>query len=393
MVSVRQFGADPTGSRDAAPAINAALAAANATQARGVYIPSGVYRIDSRISPFANQLIQGDGRGTILSHGPARTDHVIYSASNPNGVTLRSFDIDGNFPSGTRTDIHGILSATCSGWVIQDVRIRNMVGSGFFINDTDDHTLIDCWANNCRSGVEIFKENNRTTVRGGRFWSNDSWGILIDDATASDTLATSRPNFDCVVDGADVRFNSIIGANGGILVSGSSRNTIRNCRVESNGVIASGLLGFGIVLNTGQAFFNIGTNNRVLNNHIQFNVGAAGIRCEGQNTSDIRDNNMTNNNLLNTPMGADECEIDIMPDGAGAGGIGNTCLANTCWNTGSSSARSTKAVGVKTNASISAQFTMLGLCRAFNFTGGRYLNNGVSTVDFNNVAMAAGLIV
>ena len=56
--NVIDFGADPTGVADSAPAINSAAALGKA-----VYLPAGTYHIRSRISLAGGQTMYGDGRG------------------------------------------------------------------------------------------------------------------------------------------------------------------------------------------------------------------------------------------------------------------------------------------------------------------------------------------
>src|SRR4029077_13245379 len=68
VVNILDFGADPTGVSDSAPAIINAAATVSADNARqkAVYVPAGIYRVNSQIHLSAAQTLFGDSRGSSV---------------------------------------------------------------------------------------------------------------------------------------------------------------------------------------------------------------------------------------------------------------------------------------------------------------------------------------
>ena len=101
VANVLDFGADPTGVRDSAPAINAAAAvvAAGSTRHKAVYLPTGTYRVNSQINLTACQTLCGDSRGSSVllvdqAFDPAATAVIYLTAAFYNfGPVLRDLGI------------------------------------------------------------------------------------------------------------------------------------------------------------------------------------------------------------------------------------------------------------------------------------------------------------
>lgn len=121
--NVLLFGADPTGNRDSAPAINAAIAFAQKTGLK-VYIPPGTYQVNQHII-VNNVTIEGAGNWytiikghevTLSAPAPDGSLHTgvgFYSATGgSNNVHLSGFAIEGDVRDRVDTDqVNGIGGA------------------------------------------------------------------------------------------------------------------------------------------------------------------------------------------------------------------------------------------------------------------------------------------
>lgn len=125
VANVLNFGADPTGVFDSAPAINAAAAvlASGSTRHKAVYLPTGTYRVNSQINLTACQAFYGDSRGSSVlmvdqAFDPAATA-VIYvtAASYDAGPVLRDFGITFQQPQdqGSRANFKTLAAGGTSG--------------------------------------------------------------------------------------------------------------------------------------------------------------------------------------------------------------------------------------------------------------------------------------
>ncbi|HEV2638482.1 MAG TPA: glycosyl hydrolase family 28-related protein [Actinocrinis sp.] len=139
------FGADPTGRRDSAPAINAAIAFAQKTGLK-VYIPPGTYQVNQHII-VDNVTIEGAGSWYTIIEG----HEVTLSAPAPDGSLHTGVGFYGKDSS-----VGGSNNVHLSGFAIEgDVRDRvdtdqvNGIG-GSFDNSTFDglyisHTKAGIW--------------------------------------------------------------------------------------------------------------------------------------------------------------------------------------------------------------------------------------------------------
>jgi hypothetical protein len=144
MFNVLDFGADPTGVADSAPAINAAITsmASVGNHLGSIYIPPGKYRLGSSIILDRSVHFKGAGAGyyygTVLKPVEGVTAiRVVRTAGNSGDfVLIECLEIEGpgntvTWPGGTA---HGIWAL----WPvkIQHVRVSYMNGNGLrFTND------------------------------------------------------------------------------------------------------------------------------------------------------------------------------------------------------------------------------------------------------------------
>lgn len=157
-LSVRQFGADPTGRKDAADAFDAAIAAAK-LQHKTVFIPAGEYQVDRHIV-VDDVTVTGagswysiiTGHQTTLTHADGTTERTgpgFYGRSAKDGgstnVHLSNFAIEGDVQSRVDLDqVNGIGGAMGGGSTIEGLYLQ--------------HTKAGMWFDGPFSGLTI--ENN-----------------------------------------------------------------------------------------------------------------------------------------------------------------------------------------------------------------------------------------
>ena len=138
-VNVIDYGADPTGVADSAPAINAAAAqiASNGLN-KAIYLPTGTYHVRSRINLTASQGMFGDTRGSTTitvsdDFDPAATS-VIWCTSGfqDAGPVLRDFSIVFAQPSdqASRANFKTLAAGGTSGTGGTGVRYPWAIASG-----------------------------------------------------------------------------------------------------------------------------------------------------------------------------------------------------------------------------------------------------------------------
>jgi Pectate lyase superfamily protein len=158
IVSVIDFGADPTGAADSTAAITAALASG----AKNVYLPAGTYKTTATITlTTAEQKLIGAGRDATI---------IQINSTTATGITvspfMQSFAIVGLSVTRVGTPVanaSGInASASCSESLISDVTVQGH-WVGFFLGTTDYSIMQNCFSQkNLDHGV--FMQNS---VAGG----------------------------------------------------------------------------------------------------------------------------------------------------------------------------------------------------------------------------------
>lgn len=96
-VSAVDYGADPTGAVDSADAINAAIAAANASGVNAVYVPAGTYRCASTINMLDNVTLFGEGYASALRFLPSGSSQTPgITVANKTNFSIRNLRIYGD---------------------------------------------------------------------------------------------------------------------------------------------------------------------------------------------------------------------------------------------------------------------------------------------------------
>ncbi|MEW2556259.1 glycosyl hydrolase family 28-related protein [Streptomyces zhihengii] len=154
-LDVRLFGADPTGRRDAAPAIERAIALARRLD-RPVYLPPGTFRVDRHIV-VDDVTIVGAGNwhtvlkgratalGTPAPDGSRTTGVGLYGKSaadgGSRGVHLRGFAIEGDVRERVDTDQVNAIGGAMSDSTID----------GLYLH----HTKVGLWFDGPMSNVKV----------------------------------------------------------------------------------------------------------------------------------------------------------------------------------------------------------------------------------------------
>jgi hypothetical protein len=155
-LSVRDFGADPTGHRDAAPAIERTIAVAKALH-RSVFIPAGTYQVNRHIV-VDRVTVQGAGnwwtiiKGSVLPLAQPAPDLSVHSApgfygkyaqdGDSAGVHLSDFAIESDVRERIDTDqVNGIGGALGGGSVVERLYIH--------------HTKVGLWFDGPMSGLTV----------------------------------------------------------------------------------------------------------------------------------------------------------------------------------------------------------------------------------------------
>lgn len=203
--------------------IQAAINAAAADGGGVVYLPAGIYYINSLILKKKVTLL-GEGVGTLLQQIRG-TNKAVIRTQNASAfpVAVRSLRIRGNKEG--HTGSHGIYlasSSTGTGFtspdgqhIISQVYIENMGGVGIFIVRDCRGSLIEgCWVKGCQRGIRI--DGSDTTVSNCVSRSNAIQGFF--------------------VKGGNVRMmncKTFFNRNGGFYLSGT-RSVLVACEAQDN---------------------------------------------------------------------------------------------------------------------------------------------------------------
>jgi hypothetical protein len=283
-LNVLLFGADPTGRRDSAPALNAAIALAQKTHLK-VYVPPGTYQVNQHII-VDNVTIEGAGNwytvfkghqvtlSTPAPDGSVHTGVGFYgkdaSAGGSNNVHLSGFAIEGDVRERIDTDqVNGIGGAfnnsTFDGLYIQHTKAGIWL-DGPMTNDKFTNNMI---VDQIADGIN-FHTGVTNSVASNNFIRNTG-----DDAMAmwSQTTEDSGDTFDHNTVQTPVLAN-------GIALYGGTDNTV------SNNLIADPIReGSGIQLGsrftseafTGHAWITNNTTVRAGTYELNWNIGLGAI--------------------------------------------------------------------------------------------------------------------
>ena len=252
VANVLDFGADPTGVADSAPAINAALATG-----RSVYMPEGIYHIRSQLNAGPGSRLFGDGRGnTALTisgdFSSAATGVIVMTGNEDLSPILEDFSMKFAQPSdqGARANFRtlaaggtsgtggtgvmyppAILSASTSGCRFK-IRGLTIYAAWDGIKTTPNNAPwiedVEMGALNC--GLNIGQARDFCHIRGYHFWS---FGIT-----------ASTPLFTGVYQDGNV-FAARIGESGGV----NGLNVVDFCTFLGRVLIADSLQTWGHIAN------------------------------------------------------------------------------------------------------------------------------------------------
>jgi hypothetical protein len=210
IISVLDFGADPTGAANSATAINSAIVAA---AGKCIYIPSGVYKCNSPILfQTSNTELIGDGASTVLW-------------GNHSGIVLEV------------SPTSGLLSSI----TVSQLVCWSPTGAGFQASQTINSTFADLWAYSSNIGFTLVNQVQGCTLDRLIFSSNIAaafiamYPVLPGVSSTNAGLFLSNAGTECnanifnapIVEGAGSHGISVWGLNTGI--------TLINPLSEGNG--------------------------------------------------------------------------------------------------------------------------------------------------------------
>lgn len=319
--NVLDYGADPRGVRDAAPALQGALDAM--PDGGTLVVPDGSFRIDSVVRiTYANTRIVGTG--TLVANLTTTTDPLLY-AQGVDGFWCDGLTLTGPFSWGflisggdghriTRNEVSGGTRRDSSGSKGGGLFIENSTGSVVAYNHFHDngdgasaayydilgdygtYQLIDCTfeGNRCLSSVDsnigLF-DVRRCVIRGNTarnaitpaspgtaggygimIYKNvgiaaaDAYGNVIADNVVEDTGGTGiyvQSMQDTAVTGNTVKSTCQVQLDTSLTVAGIAIHESPSCAVAGNVIDGSGMAGIGVT--NDESAFTAVTGNIVKN--------------------------------------------------------------------------------------------------------------------------------
>lgn len=245
-VSIKDFGADPTGLVDSTAAIQSAINSLGT--GGGLVIPAGVYKITATLtlSGYGKSIV-GIGRPELRKFGAGNFDGILVTGS---GCLLSGFRINGNSVGWSGVVIKGEHNT------VRDVVSNNNGGCGI---------LLDGKTTTC----------SYNTVENCRCYSNGQIGIGQNTALASRILGNicqdnglegitiDLPSHRSIVDGNQVIGNCKTGGVGGIGIDQAYLTVISNNIISGT---LSGLPGLTFQCNAGDTVFCVVTGNVFVDN-------------------------------------------------------------------------------------------------------------------------------
>lgn len=167
-----------------APAIQAALTAAAATEAKLVTLPQGLFYIDADTIKIPEGVtLRGAGRlQTILKLRANQTSQNKFVIECLSNSRLELLTVDGNSPNHAVNKSHdGVGMIYVQGVICTDVGVNDIRGMGWSANSCHNITYVRCYATFTRRPREIAAPGNVPTgsANGSGFWNgaytNDSF--------------------------------------------------------------------------------------------------------------------------------------------------------------------------------------------------------------------------
>ena len=219
-LNVKWFGAKGDSATDDKTFIQNTIAEATVS-GKGVFIPSGTYRITGTLTLNLKSSIRGEGRDlTILKlANGAGSKMISLSSTAAYSISLSDFTLDANktnnpTANGNTLDIVTDFGSVDAKHIIERVTIKETRGTAMNVSGRGDSTykdililecvnkglLIDCWDStftnivigHCQGGaIDITKSNNR--LIGVKVWGSD-YGI---NDSGSNTNASTIDIQDC----------------------------------------------------------------------------------------------------------------------------------------------------------------------------------------------------
>jgi hypothetical protein len=235
IVSVKDFGATGDGTTDDTAAILLAIDNAEAA-AKEVYFPAGTYK-HTGLSIDADVItLRGAGKGLSILQSAAGTTAAAITINTTTNYkqpfTIKGLDVLGVTGSG-----HGLDIGYASLVVLEDCRFNGHGGDGI---NTFEITSIAATGVECRdnagSGLSCGKKTDGSAFIGCDFFSNDAWGVVINNTGLAADRCNGLAFVGCAFTG---------NTSGGIWVRGASTNGVAfsGCYVENNGTAQNVKLG------------------------------------------------------------------------------------------------------------------------------------------------------
>ena len=259
-VNVFDFGADPTGTTNSAPAIQAAV---NFAAGRRIYIPQGTYIIGSTITCPSGTWLEGDGAGETILQGSANVNVLLFqdaSVADYTGAGISRLKITGSGAATRLVTVNNVWGFTAQNCFIRGVptvlrcieiqrysfecqinscRITDASESCIYINEISGEPPNGCMILNCDfspedGGYGVYDEATNTRIIGNWFEYAFNAGPPVGYGGTS-IYSTGSPQI--------IGNNVADGYNGdyAIHLDGTSRASVSGNSINMNGPTAVGI--------------------------------------------------------------------------------------------------------------------------------------------------------
>lgn len=301
-VTPEMFGAKRDGSSNDSPAWNKAIAYASLKGGAEVVGLAGEYLIGTRIELKSGVKIRSVIKyKAVLTAAPTVAGGHIMYGEGLSQIEVHDFHIVGNY-AGSGQSAHGIFFFNCSYVSVVGNKIENIEGSSIIVNGAFGLPMVnsvirDNYIVGCYWGITCFKNCIDVQITGNVIEGARNHGILIDEATSSDSpsnpdpLFKPAPNFRIQITGNSIKSCATSNVGAGIAASGTKGITIANNEIVGIGVSGAGGAA-GIVCNSGQAFYNETTDIVISGNQINTIYMGPGIQVAGASRFTITGNDI-----------------------------------------------------------------------------------------------------